>query len=136
MAAHSTLRNDADLLVLARNEFVKCGFMKYIREQAAYDRQNNISPRGRFDLEKVPEYRLPDVIKTMKEFNRLVSESGLKPEYHRELTTITLFDFLWNIETKGVDRVFQSCCVVPENITIEEYFEFRESIRSIYSWRR
>ena len=132
MTAQSTPRYD-DLLVRAREAYVQCGFINYIGRQARYDQRNNIGSRGRFDLQQVPEDRLLDVIKTMENFNALIQKSGVEPVFHRELTTITLVQFLWNIEKIGVNAVFQSCCVVPKNISMEEHDAFRQSIREIYS---
>ena len=130
MTTHSTLRNEDydDLLVRAREAYVECGFIKFIGEQVAYERQNNIRRPGRFDLQDVPMARLPDVIRTMENFNHLISESGVEPVFHRELTTITLVQFLWRIERIGVNEAF-----LPDNNTMEEHSAFIESIRKIYS---
>ena len=104
----------------------------WFRFDEPIDRENNAS-RERWDLESLPEHILRDALWIMRSFFFKIKKTGVQPVFYNTLTASQLYHFLRNIERRGVDTVFQSCCVVPKGTTLDDYFAFRESIRRIYS---
>ena len=91
------------------------------------------SPKRWQDLESRPVETLRDALWIMKSFFFKIEKTGVQPVFYNTLTASQLYDFLRNIERRGVDTVFQSCCVVPSGTTQHDYLAFVESIRKIYS---